>query len=508
MRNRSSMTDADMDGTLPRLAMALCVRDEAEFLPANLLYHHAVGVSRAYVFLNRCKDDSARIASSLPWVRPILLDPEEVGRFVYVADLHAACMNRALELARAEGFDWLLFLDPDEFAAAGSSGPQDASATERAHLGRMLAGVAPETEVVLLATREVVPVRLPARTRFWRQHFFQVEPRLSWRILDPLTGVVADWKGFLGHRLGKSIVRTSAVVQAFDSHWWVPDQGVPSGVRPEYVPLRTERTGIHLHFYVSGQEQWHQKFWKDATGPDVYLCGTPVEFPKRCWRHAIKRLPAAQLAGYFDRWVARPEEELLQLCRDGVVIESDLPEAVLREAGVLRGGDVRLPQFHLRRTELFRPWSDPRSQFEKQSPVVRLRYPLSQARELLQGFYGLEWYGADLFRWAGPSASLRLRLPPGDYRLCIHMKGLVSMWAGRFDVSLNGRPVPCRDRRLENGVLSQVLLRSDFPSAAEFVLGLEFPPLDTSSWPTSDSRQLGAALTEISFEPIAGSAAA
>src|SRR5688572_25540502 len=230
MRDRLPTSDAETDGTLPRLAMALCVRDEAEFLPANLLYHHALGVSRAYVFLNRCKDDRARIAASLPWVRPILLDPEEVGRFVYVADLHAACMNRALELARAERFDWLLFLDPDEFAAADSPKPEGGSATERAHLGRMLARVAPETEVVLLATREVVPARLPARARFWSQRFFQVEPRLSWRILDPLTGVVADWKGFLGHRLGKSIVRTSAAVQAFDSHWWVPDQSVPSGV--------------------------------------------------------------------------------------------------------------------------------------------------------------------------------------------------------------------------------------------------------------------------------------
>ena len=70
----------------------------------------------------------------------------------FVADLHAACMNHALYLARQEGFDWLAILDPDEFAFANNPGR---SAIERAHLPAMLRRIATTTAAVRLPTREI-----------------------------------------------------------------------------------------------------------------------------------------------------------------------------------------------------------------------------------------------------------------------------------------------------------------------------------------------------------------
>ena len=47
---------------MPRVALLACVRDEAEFLPAFLLYHNAIGIERVYLFLDRCTDASEDLA--------------------------------------------------------------------------------------------------------------------------------------------------------------------------------------------------------------------------------------------------------------------------------------------------------------------------------------------------------------------------------------------------------------------------------------------------------------
>src|SRR5262249_950201 len=133
-------------------------------------------------------------------------------------------------------------------------------------------------------------------------------------------------------------------------------------------------------------------------------------------------------------------------------------------------------------------------------PTAPLRFAATELRRLGEGFHGLEWSGGAVFRWTEPSACLRLRLPPGDYRLCLDMKHLSSLWSGQLQVVLDESPIPCRDRQLQAGVLSQVLLRSDFQPTSEHFLRLEFSPADTSSWPTGEARRLGAPLFEIGFE--------
>ena len=105
---------AENSKKLPSLAMATCVRDEEEFLAANLTYHHAIGVSRAYVFLDRCIDSTPEIVRSFPWARAIPEDRDD--ELAHLTSYLNQCANQALDLAREEGFEWLLHLDADEFA--------------------------------------------------------------------------------------------------------------------------------------------------------------------------------------------------------------------------------------------------------------------------------------------------------------------------------------------------------------------------------------------------------
>jgi hypothetical protein len=486
-----------------RLAMVTCVRDEEALLGAHLLYHRAVGVERAYVFLDRCTDGSERVASAFPWVTPIRVDPAEAAGFPYVFYLHAACMNRARELARAEGFDWLLSLDPDEFACADNAAPGDGSpAVARAHLGPLLARAAPGTVEVRLPPREVVPARLPENSPFWKQHYFQTAPALEWNVYDPVSGQAKPWAGFLGHRRGKSIVRTSADVQGYDSHRWAPEQGADYPHWPQYVELPGEDLGFHWHFIVCGARQWQDKFRKLAFEPESWFCGTPVELPKQVWKRAAGRFSDREAIDYFDRWIARPEEELARLARLGVVAEDDGVEAVLREAGCLDGDLLRLPggapgvppeTFHPMRARSPEPSG------------LRLSYPAARtAPELLRGFHPLERSGPDYFRWAEPRAAVKLSLPAGDYRLSLEMKHLCSLWRGEVRLALNDTPVPPRRRRLHEGTLTQLLLSEDFPEAAELWLRLDSPRIDTSAWPVPDPRSLGMPVFGIAFEPVPG----
>jgi hypothetical protein len=467
-----------------RLAMVACVRNEAAWLPAFLHYHHAVGVEKAYLFCDRCSDASEAIARSFPWIQVFRLAPEQSEKIPYISDLHCACMDQARILARKDGFDWLLTIDPDEFASANNPA---SSAIGRAHLLPLLERLKPATIQVRLPTWEVVPMRLSADAPFWQHRYFQTTPRLTWTIVDPFLDRQHPWHDFVGHRQGKSIIRTDAAVQAYDSHRWVPDQGLRWPDRPEFVALPTEEVGCHLHFFVIGQRHWLEKFSKQCHEPDVWFCGKDIELPKRRWKQIVNGLPAHELEGYFDRWVARPEEELQRLAQQGVIVEDSMLTDVLRSTGALQ---EMLP---------FHPLGEP-----NQSVAVPFAWGWPAAKipaDQRRGFHGLERSGPHYFRWTEPHAAVQLQVPPGDYRLRLDMKQLSGLWAGRLELRLNDRPVPTRARQLRSGILAQTLCRQDFPAVDQRWLQFEFDPVNTTTWP-HEQRRLGAPIFSIFLEPL------
>lgn len=75
---------ADQTHNLPRLAMVMCIKNEERFLEANLHYHHALGVARAYIYLDNCTDRSLELVQSFPWAVPILISQTQMCRAGYV----------------------------------------------------------------------------------------------------------------------------------------------------------------------------------------------------------------------------------------------------------------------------------------------------------------------------------------------------------------------------------------------------------------------------------------
>ena len=74
--------------------------------------------------------------------------------------------------------------------------------------------------MIVLKTKEVVPRRSESDLLFWQQSYFQVARPVRRRIPDPCDPDVRSWVSWLGHNIGKSLVRVRDDVRARGSHFW------------------------------------------------------------------------------------------------------------------------------------------------------------------------------------------------------------------------------------------------------------------------------------------------
>jgi hypothetical protein len=320
----------------PSLASFAVVRNEERFLREHLLYHRALGVSRCYLFLDRCTDKSEQIALSCPWVR-IIDAPRDLAKPSNISSHQILCSGIALNLARNDSVDWLMHIDPDEFAF-GQHGNQlsqlghdflergELSALEvEGHLGAMLGEIPGEVQQVILQTRETAPIRYDANQPFWQHDYFQVNLPISRNILNPLTGRLECLDRWLGHNRGKAIIRVTADVAPYDPHQWgCAKSSVPLASLPE----TTIKKGWHYHYVVTSGAHWKEKYSKFHADPDVWLNGTAMPFPRVAWKHASSRFGVMQAQAYFSEWICLPEG-IVESARKESILEHDSRPAQL-----------------------------------------------------------------------------------------------------------------------------------------------------------------------------------
>ncbi|MCB0165886.1 MAG: glycosyltransferase family 2 protein [Anaerolineae bacterium] len=318
---------------LPKIAMFMCIHNEERFLEANLRYHRALGVSRAYVFLDRCEDASLQIAQSFPWVEPIILDDRLHTLSPYYSDLFRVCADHAWRMAQAEGFDWLVCIDVDEFVFVNNQSIVQNTHFDltdipletilcAGHLPSMLSTVSPGTEAIFLQSWNVVPGKPNQNDPFWKQYFFQSQKPWTQTMCDPLTGKIIDWDGNLASR-GKSMVRTNAAIQCLDSHLWVRSQGVNH--RPVNISIPTKNHGFLYHFYIVNSHHWREKYQKLSRELTLWQSGSPVQFPKQCGKRASAVLNNDEIEIYLNEWFFLPAK----------VLESHVEQQLLRKADVV-----------------------------------------------------------------------------------------------------------------------------------------------------------------------------
>lgn len=304
----------------PRVALATCVHNEENLIGPFLRFHRAMGVARAYVYLDRCTDRTPEIAAGEDWAAALPLEPE-AAPVAYNEDRQKTCGNDALRRAEEEGMDWLLFLDADEFASGGP----DPEGKEIQRLDTMLSGVLPETGMVILPVWESVPVWAEA-PGLLSQAWFQNSLSTDRRLRHPASGEERVWRGWLGHGLGKALVRTGLGARMLNPHAW--GLGSDAG---ESLPA--ELRGRLRHFVFTDFAHWKAKYAKLAFEPDHWPDGRPVEPPKQLWKQAVKQLSGPELEDYARGSVFASDEEIREWERGGNVIRDDVVRRILGPAG-------------------------------------------------------------------------------------------------------------------------------------------------------------------------------
>lgn len=302
-----------------KIALTMCLHNEAFLLETNLRYHHALGVDRAYLFLDRCTDATEDIARRFPWTRIFYRDTPDTP--FHIRSHQAACMNEALAMARDDGMDWLLSLDPDEFAFANNSNKSGKQANDlreaqrespvsglwlRASLRRMLRNVPEGIDQVTMPTREALPMLLENPSRFWGQDHFLIKGSYPGTIKDPLTGESRTMNRWLGHNQGKSIVRTATRAEALNAHTWVKWQDSKEPGTGWDLPVPTLRQGWHAHYYCIEADTWLKKFQDVARNHEIWPTGDRVVFPRYEWSKVAVHMTPEEAHAYL---------------RDGVLVE-------------------------------------------------------------------------------------------------------------------------------------------------------------------------------------------
>lgn len=311
------------------LALVMVVRNEAGLLPYHLAYHHALGVERAYLFLDRCTDHTEAIARSFSWVRVFHRDRPAIVR--YWSQHQVTCVNEGLAAAAADGVAWLMHIDADEFAngdlrpdgwrALCGNGRDPAVMLRRASLTALLTRTDAKADVVRLPQREVVLTPDLPDAPFYAQTYFLRRDTLRRDLLDPTTGEVRRVTRALGTTMSrpKSIVRVGRGLTATTSHSFAYPDG----------SLHHEVTDGRLyHFPFHSAATWRAKYARFAEYPAQWEKGTPVRFPKQAWKESAPTMSLAEAQVYFARWlVMRPSDLWWAQLRYAVMRDTFLRDA-------------------------------------------------------------------------------------------------------------------------------------------------------------------------------------
>ncbi len=311
------------------IALWAMVHNEADRLGPWIRYHRALGVGPIILFADGCTDETVDVARGFDDVWIFDLEPRPVDQRLSIAQTESGLV--ALERARTLGCDWLLAVDVDEFAWGGSPAELRSACTddvrEVGRLQRLIESVSPNVEQIRLETLETIPLRVPLGQRFFATTWVQHGQPYVRSLGVPPTGEPRLIERFLGHQLGKSLVRVGSNLVPDGPHRWYREDGS----EPETV-----HAGLHLHYFVADLKSWALRWRRRVHLGDTWDGAIERPYPHNEWRDFVATSTVEEQRRYYETSVA-VNECVLEPLESDTLFKVDVVPLVLDACKATQG---------------------------------------------------------------------------------------------------------------------------------------------------------------------------
>ena len=303
-----------------KIALVITVKNEARLLRDNLLYHKAIGVSKAFVYFDGTTDDGRETIKCMEdVVCNVSVDPkvykhlDHLKKFTDYADAHHTarqCLNTydALQKCKAEGIDWLISIDADELIVP--------HITDAQQLTTFFETIPASTDVVTFQVKELLQNQLNSKSIFAEAILFKSQPhfkrridKVYKRIYDPINNTYRHFNYWYGHAMGKSAIRVEAEIIPHNVHRYI----YISGSKPQAF-----YKGYVLHYHSYDVDDFIKKFENFKHRPSTFLSGNSVEDLKLLWRDVVNHpdFSKEKLEAYYKENVMFEMKTVKQLIKN------------------------------------------------------------------------------------------------------------------------------------------------------------------------------------------------
>jgi hypothetical protein len=300
-----------------RLGLVITVKNEERLLALNLKYHKALGIERAFVYLDGSTDGTAKSVADLSFVeieqsvsKQKYAHVEAQHKFIETYDTHHTarqCLNTydAKMKCRALGIDWLFSIDADELIVINKKTFQRNALTE------FCKDIDGNVDEVNLQTLEAVGRKLKYDNVFGEETLYKAKWNFQTRldllrkkVFDPFSQNYRKQNIWYGQNQGKSGFRVTSNVIPRTVHRYTTETGeIHNRIAAGYL----------CHYHAYDFLDFIKKFQNMSNHPDTHIAGRRVESIKLLWRDVVNRseLNQNQLMEYYKKNVMFSDSEIL-----------------------------------------------------------------------------------------------------------------------------------------------------------------------------------------------------
>lgn len=330
-----------------RVAVVMTVKNEERLLKQNVLYHLGIGIDMVFVYFDQTTDNGPKTLLNLEKVEvsdsvkpEIYLDLPYLEKFWSNAmEHHTArqCLNTydALQKCKSRHIDWLISLDADELFLSSKDG--SLSLEQFFEVSNKQ-----NVDVINLRPLEVLAQKMAYKNVMLEETLFKTQKNFSskfdqiyHRIYDPYNEHHKKVSYWLGHTMGKAVIRVNSSAIPYNVHRYT------SLTEDE---LKTVSMGYLLHYHIYDFRDFINKFKNFKERPNTFLSGNKIEYLKSLWIQLVndKANSRSYLETYFETNLLFNTTKLKRLHRtrlgnilkrkEPAITTIDLPKRILKKA--------------------------------------------------------------------------------------------------------------------------------------------------------------------------------